>query len=163
MRGWKAVLNSQEHFVALREELDAVEEYLDIEHMRFGEKLTIEMQIDPRTLDIVVPSMLLQPLVENSIKHGIEPKLDPGRIIIRSTLQDGHAVIDVIDDGVGVGRDEASRLKMNGSGIGLKNVNERLRVIYGARSAVSVSTELGRGTSVRLEIPDIVAEERASA
>ena len=161
----RRLLNSQEHFVPLREELDAVEEYLDIEHMRFGEKLTIDMQIDPRTLDIVVPSMLLQPLVENSIKHGIEPKLGPGRIIIRSTLQDGHAVIDVIDDGVGVGRDEASRLnvgvgrdeasrlKMNGSGIGLKNVNERLRVIYGANYQLQLDSVPGEGTCARVVVP----------
>ena len=151
----RRLLNSQEHFVPLREELDAVDEYLDIEHMRFGAKLTIEKQIDPGTLDIVVPSMLLQPLVENSIKHGIEPKVGDGRIIIRSTLQDGHAVIDVIDDGVGVGRDEVSRLKMNGNGIGLRNVNERLRVIYGANYQLQLDSVPGQGTCARVVVPQL--------
>jgi two-component system LytT family sensor kinase len=161
----RRLLNSQEHFVSLREELDAVEEYLDIEHMRFGEKLTIEMQIDPKTLDIVVPSMLLQPLVENSIKHGIEPKLGPGRIIIRSALQDGHAVIDVIDDGIGVGHDETSRssLKVNGSGIGLKNVNERLRVIYGANYQLQLDSVPGEGTCARVIVPQLSVPVRIPA
>ena len=98
----RRLLSSQDHFVTLREELEAIDEYLDIEQMRFGTKLLIEKQIDADTLDIVVPSMLLQPIVENSIKHGIEPKVGHGHIIIRSVRKDGHAIIDVIDDGVGV-------------------------------------------------------------
>ncbi len=129
------------------------------------QKLTIEMQIDPKTLDIVVPSMLLQPLVENSIKHGIEPKLGPGRIIIRSALQDGHAVIDVIDDGIGVSHDEAGRSnpKMNGSGIGLKNVNERLRVIYGANYQLQLDSVPGEGTCARVIVPQLSVPVRIPA
>src|SRR5687767_7933525 len=98
----RRLLKSQEHFVTLREELEAVDEYLDIEQMRFGPRLRIEKDIDPATLDLVVPSMLLQPLVENSIKHGIEPRIGEGRITIRSARKNGHAIIDVIDNGVGV-------------------------------------------------------------
>ena len=80
----RRLLRSQEHFVTLREELEAIDEYLDIEAVRFGPKLTIEKSIDPGSLDVVVPSMLLQPLVENSIKHGLSPKIGEGRILIRS-------------------------------------------------------------------------------
>ncbi len=79
----RRLLRSQEHFVTLREELEAIDEYLDIEAVRFGPKLTIEKSIDPGSLDVVVPSMLLQPLVENSIKHGLSPKIGEGRILIR--------------------------------------------------------------------------------
>ena len=97
----RRLLRSQEHFVTLREELEAIDEYLDIEAIRFGPKLTIEKSIDPASLDVVVPSMLLQPLVENSIKHGLSPKIGEGRILIRSTRADGHSIIDIIDNGVG--------------------------------------------------------------
>ena len=78
---------SQEHFVTLREELEAIDEYLDIESIRFGPRLHVEKSIDPASLDIVVPSMLLQPLVENSIKHGLSPKIGEGRITIRSVRE----------------------------------------------------------------------------
>src|SRR5919106_1940172 len=118
----RRLLRSQEHFVTLREELEAIDEYLDIESIRFGPKLRIEKSIDPDTLDVVVPSMLLQPLVENSIKHGLSPKIGEGRITIRSVRENGHAIIDVIDNGVGVTPAYAGRIK--DGGIGLRNVNE---------------------------------------
>src|SRR6476469_4700854 len=111
----RRLLRSQEHFVTLRQELEAIDEYLDIEAVRFGSKLCIEKAIDPATLDVVLPSMLLQPLVENSIKHGLSPKVGEGRITIRSERRNGHAIIDVIDDGVGVDSDQAGQVK-TGSG-----------------------------------------------
>ena len=98
----RRLLKSQEHFVTFREELDAIDEYLDIETVRFGPRLRIDKTIDPATLDVVVPTMLLQPLVENSIKHGLSPKIGEGRITIRSLRQEGHTIIDIIDNGVGV-------------------------------------------------------------
>ncbi len=139
----RRLLRSQEHFVTLRQELEAIDEYLDIEAVRFGSKLRIEKAIAADTLDIVIPSMLLQPLVENSIKHGLAPKVGEGRITIRSVLQNGHAIIDVIDDGVGVKPAEADRVK-TGSGIGLRNVNERLKVIYGANYQLQLDSVPGR-------------------
>src|SRR6185437_4445621 len=126
----RRLLRSQEHFVTLREELSAIDEYLDIEAIRFGPQLRIDKDIDPATLDLVVPSMMLQPLVENSIKHGLSDKLGEGRVTIRSLREADHAIIDVIDNGVGIPAADVGRVK--GTGIGLRNVNERLRVIYGA-------------------------------
>ncbi|MBA2304020.1 MAG: histidine kinase [Acidobacteria bacterium] len=157
----RRLLRSQEHFVTLREELEAIDEYLDIEAMRFGPRLRIEKQIDPASLEVVVPSMLLQPIVENSIKHGLEPKLGEGRITIRSTRKDGHAIIDVIDDGVGVSPDDASRVK--GTGIGLRNVNERLRVIYGSNYQLELDSLPGGGTCARIIIPELVELPRKTA
>lgn len=157
----RRLLRSQEHFVTLREELEAIDEYLDIEHIRFGARLHIEKQIDPATLDIVVPSMLLQPIVENSIKHGIEPKLGEGRITIRSSRAEGHVIIDVTDNGVGVSREQASRVK--GSGIGLRNVNERLRVIYGSNYQLQLDSVPGEGTCARIVIPEISEAARKTA
>ena len=152
---------SQEHFVTLREELEAIDEYLDIESIRFGPKLKIEKDIDPGSLDVVVPSMLLQPLVENSIKHGLAPKIGEGRITIRSFRQRGHAIIDVIDNGVGVGPAHVERVKAGG--IGLRNVNERLRVIYGANYELQLDSVPGQGTCARVVIPEMLVPARVTA
>jgi two-component system LytT family sensor kinase len=129
--------------------------------MRFGPRLRIEKDIDPATLDLVVPSMLLQPLVENSIKHGIEPRIGEGRITIRSTRKNGHAIIDVIDNGVGVSADQATRVK--GSGIGLRNVNERLQVIYGSNYQLQLDSVPGEGTCARIVLPELSVTARISA
>jgi two-component system LytT family sensor kinase len=157
----RRLLRSQEHFVTLREELEAIDEYLDIESIRFGPKLRIEKSIDPSSLDVVVPSMLLQPLVENSIKHGLSPKIGEGRITIRSSRHDGHAIIDVIDNGVGVSPDHGDRVKTGG--IGLRNVNERLRVIYGANYQLQLDSVPGEGTCARVVIPELVVPARITA
>ena len=161
----RRLLRSQEHFVTLREELEAIDQYLDIEAVRFGPKLTIEKSIDPASLDVVVPSMLLQPLVENSIKHGLSPKIGEGRILIRSTRQNGHSIIDIIDNGVGVSHATGSeRNTLNpGSGIGLQNVNERLRVIYGANYQLQLDSVPGEGTCARIVIPEMVVPARIPA
>ncbi|MEX2272977.1 MAG: histidine kinase [Vicinamibacterales bacterium] len=150
----RRLLRAQEHFVTLREELEAVDEYLDIEKVRFGPSLRIEKQVAPDTLDIVVPSMLLQPLVENSIKHGLSKKLGEGRITIRSARRDGHVSIEVVDNGVGM---PARQLDpRSGTGIGLRNVDERLRVIYGANYQLKLESVPGQGTCARVEIPELV-------
>src|SRR5687767_2887753 len=157
----RRLLRSQEHFVTLREELEAIDEYLDIESIRFGSRLRIEKSIDPASLDVVVPSMLLQPLVENSIKHGLSPKIGEGRITIRSVREKDHAIIDIIDNGVGVGAAHAQRVKTGG--IGLRNVNERLRVIYGANYQLQLDSVPGEGTCARIVIPELVVPARISA
>src|SRR3954447_3696424 len=157
----RRLLRSQEHFVTLREELEAIDEYLDIESIRFGPKLRIEKSIAPDSLDIVVPSMLLQPLVENSIKHGLSPKIGEGRITIRSTRENGHTIIDIIDNGVGVSANHANRV--NAGGIGLRNVNERLRVIYGANYQLQLDSVPGEGTCARIVIPELIVPARITA
>ena len=157
----RRLLRSQEHFVTLREELDAIDEYLDIESIRFGPQLRIEKDIDPATLDLIVPSMLLQPLVENSIKHGLSQKLGEGRITIRSLRDGDHAIIDVIDNGAGIPSADASRIM--GTGIGLRNVNERLRVIYGANYQLQLDSVPGEGTCARIVIPEVSSPARITA
>jgi two-component system, LytTR family, sensor kinase len=157
----RRLLRSQEHFVTLREELSAVDEYLDIERVRFGPTLTVEKDIDPTSLDVIVPSMILQPLVENSIKHGLGRKLGEGKITIRSRRSDARVVIEVLDNGVGL---PPTRMESESeSGIGLRNVNERLRVIYGAPYQLKLDSQPGQGTAARIEIPELLAADRASA
>jgi two-component system LytT family sensor kinase len=152
-------LRHDEPFVSLREELASVDEYLDIESVRFGAQLTIEKHLSPDTLDGLVPSMILQPLVENSIKHGIAPKVGGGRITLRSRRENGRTVIEVEDNGLGMSDQRLDQLfsfdEEGGGGIGLRNVGERLRVVYGDQAGVRLTSEPGRGTVARLEIPDL--------
>lgn len=157
----RRLLRSQEHFVTLREELESIDEYLGIETIRFGARLRIDKQIDPATLDFVVPSMILQPLVENSIKHGLERKLGGGRITIRSNHVDGHAILEVVDDGIGMSDERLGQA--HNAGIGLRNVDERLRVIYGANYRLQLESAPGQGTCARIEIPELVVPDRITA
>ncbi|MBI4476288.1 MAG: histidine kinase [Acidobacteria bacterium] len=156
----RRLLRSQDHFVTLREELESVDEYLDIEVVRFGSNLVVDKHISPDTLDMIVPSMILQPLVENSIKHGLSPKVGGGRITLRSLRENGHAVIEVEDDGLGM--PATGREPTEGTGIGLANVTERLRVIYGTNYHLKLTSEPGRGTCVRIEIPEFATPDLLS-
>src|SRR5512138_2627210 len=98
----RRLMRSTDHFVTLREELESIDEYLAIEVVRFGPQLRVDKQIAPQTLDIIVPSMILQPLVENSIKHGLSRKIGGGRITIKTLVRDAHTIIEVHDDGLGM-------------------------------------------------------------
>ena len=150
----RALLKDHDTYVPLRDELSFTDDYLDIEVVRFGvEKLRVEKQIDPRTLDVLVPSILLQPLIENSIKHGLEPRLNGGTVTLRSRLEGDRVLIEVADDGVGMGNRPTTALKRSGAGIGMKNVQERLEVLYGAQARFEVVSNPGRGTLVSIEIP----------
>jgi two-component system LytT family sensor kinase len=114
---------------------------------RFGpEKLKVEKELDPRSLDVPVPSMLLQPLVENAVRHGISPKVGGGVVRIEA-VRDGGTLRVVV-------RDNGSGFKESGrEGIGLKNVRERLRVAYGQRASIEIASAPGRGTSVMVTVP----------
>ncbi len=157
----RKLLRSHEQFVTLREELESIDEYLDIEVVRFGPRLSVCKEIDPATLDIIVPSMILQPLVENSIKHGLTRKVGPGHITLRSRRDNDLLIVDVEDDGLGIS-EERLQSAMS-SGIGLTNVHERLRVIYGSTGRVVLRGIPGKGACAHLEIPILLAEEQATA
>jgi two-component system LytT family sensor kinase len=157
----RRLMRSHEHFVSLREELESVDEYLDIEVVRFGSTLRVKKDIAADTLDLIVPSMILQPLVENAIKHGLARKIGPGSLTLRATRAGGRAVIEVEDDGMGF---LLERLEQPmSSGIGLANVRERLRVIYGASCQLALASEPGKGTRARIEIPEMGTPARIPA
>jgi two-component system LytT family sensor kinase len=150
----RALLKEHDSYVPLSEELKFTDDYLDIEVVRYGAgKLRVEKEIDPRTLGILVPSILLQPLIENSIKHGLEPRINGGTVTLRSSLEGDRVRIEVADDGVGMVERPASALRREGAGIGMKNVRERLEVLYGNEARFSVVSNPGRGTLVTIEIP----------
>jgi two-component system, LytTR family, sensor kinase len=151
----RALLKDHDSYILLRDELSFTDDYLGIEVVRFGaEKLRVVKEIDPETLDLPVPSMLLQPLVENSIKHGLEPRIGGGTITLRSRIEGGKMIIEIEDDGVGIapGRSHTSGV-LRGTGIGMKNVRERLEVLFGDAAVFDITSRPGRGTKVTLVMP----------
>jgi two-component system LytT family sensor kinase len=157
----RRLMRSTDHFVTLREELESIDEYLAIEVVRFGPQLRVDKQIAPLTLDVVVPSMILQPLVENSIKHGLSRKVGGGRITIKTLVRDAHTIIEVHDDGLGMTEERLEHAL--GDGIGLSNVDERLRVIYGANYHLKLTSVPGEGTCASIAIPELAVPERVTA
>ena len=154
----RRLLRKGDSFVPLREEVEFVDDYLDIEVVRFGrEKLKVVKELDPTSLDHLVPSMILQPLVENAIKHGLADKVEGGSIYIRSRSADSRIVIEVEDDGVGMPLSGTS--SSSGTGIGMVNISERLQVVYGDAAEITIESQPGHGTLVRLVLPVLLAED----
>ncbi len=153
----RALLKDHDSYVPFREELSFTDDYLGIEVVRFGaDKLRVVREIEPSTLELPVPSMLLQPLIENSIKHGLEPRIAGGTITLRSRLRDGNLLIEIEDDGVGIAPERALRtgvLTQSGNGIGMRNVRERLDVLYGESAHFEITSRPGRGTLVTMRMP----------
>jgi two-component system LytT family sensor kinase len=151
----RRLLNSTDSFVPLHEEVEFIDNYLDIEVVRFGrDKLKVIKELDPASLEAMVPSMILQPLVENSIKHGLSPKVEGGSITLRSRLIKSRLVIEVEDDGVGMGSTQLiAQDSIAGTGIGMANVAERLKVLYGDAAKMMIDGREGGGTLIRLRLP----------
>ncbi len=151
----RRLLRQQENLTPLREELSFIDDYLAIEMVRFGDKLRVVKDIDPATLDMLVPSMLLQPIVENSIRHGLASKVDGGTVRLRSRVIAGKFQILVDDDGVGI--PESKLATLFEQGIGVSNVNERLKVLFGDDYKMWIDSRLGEGTSTGIELPEQVS------
>jgi two-component system LytT family sensor kinase len=163
----RVLLKDREAFLPLSEELEFTDDYLDIEVVRFGSKLKVVKEIAEDTLHIVVPGMLLQPLIENSIKHGLEPRISGGTVTLRSRITaEGRLMVEVEDDGVGMAPDRfsaspVSGLVSPGTGIGVRNVRERMEVLYGNLASVEINSRPGRGTKVTLLMPILDAGAEA--
>ena len=173
----RSLLKKHDAFVMLREEIEFIDNYLDIEVARFGtDKLRVTKDLDPQTLDVIVPSMMLQPIVENAIKHGLSPKIEGGSIVLRSRLEPEHRLrIDIEDDGVGMSASngrwgEVRRYtrdpevsEPHTEGIGMDNVAERLRVLYGTNAYMMVKSSPGVGTRISIELPLMQTDKEFSA
>ena len=152
----RRLLRKHETFVPLREELQFIDDYLDIEVARFGrENLEIVKHIDDAAMEAFVPSMMLQPIVENCLKHGLAPKIGGGKIELRTVGRDGRLSIEIEDNGVGISEEKMPHVYVEG--IGLSNVRERLRVLYGTDFQLDIQSRPGEGTVIRIEIPELVA------
>lgn len=142
----RALDSGEEHEVPLRQELDFLERYLTIEQTRFGKRLVVRLEIAPETLDALVPNLLLQPLVENAIQHGIEPQAKPGEVGISARREGADLVLEVRDDGVGLG----AQWEEN---VGLSNTRLRLEQLYGRRHRFELRNRSTGGVMVTAALP----------
>jgi two-component system LytT family sensor kinase len=151
------------NLMTVGEEFDFLRTYLEIEQARFGERLRVDLEVDPAVAGSIIPSLILQPLVENAIKHGLAPKLGGGMIRVRAFSDEGFLRLTVEDDGAGwqgmsyddlkAARFESPRQTAGPGGVGLRNVVERLRTMYGERAGFDVRSSAGRGAKVIVSIP----------
>ena len=149
----RRLLRKTENFTPLREEISFIDDYLAIEMVRFGDKLKFYKEVDPKTLDRLVPSMILQPIVENSIKHGLANKVEGGMVRLRTWIEGTRLHILVEDDGLGIPEDKLANIFEQG--IGVSNVNERLRVLFGSGYRMEIDSTQGQGTQTLLKIPEL--------
>jgi two-component system, LytTR family, sensor kinase len=153
LEGWE----TQE--VPLRREVELINLYLDIQRVRFQDRLTVEMSLSPATLNALVPSLLLQPLVENAVRHGVSKTSAPVRIELKSNLRNSLLEIRVCDNGPGVSREVSG--ESSGNGVGLRNTRARLQQLYGERQSLHLDGRAGGGTIVTVVLP-YHSEETAS-
>jgi two-component system, LytTR family, sensor kinase len=149
----RRLLRRHENLNPLREELSFIGDYLAVEMVRFGPKLRFVNEVAPETLNWLVPSMLLQPLVENCIKHGLSSKVEGGTIRIHSSVSDGKLHLSVEDDGIGI--PEAKMANLFDQGIGVGNVNQRLKLFFGNEYRFLIDSKPGEGTRMQIEIPEL--------
>ncbi len=157
-------LHGKDGFVPLEKEMEHVRSYLAIEQARFGERIRAELDMDEDARDWPIPAFLIQPLVENGIKHGLAGREQGGKVTVQARVREGELHVVVEDDGVGMPRVKAlSLLEMDGEGpcIGVANCNRRLRQIYGAEYGLQIESRPGGGTLVALRIPHIEMEAAA--
>lgn len=154
--------------VRLKEELDFLERYLEIERTRFGDRLTVELDVDPAALDARIPNLILQPLVENAVRHGVAPRAEPGWIGLRAVRRDGELRVTIEDDGPGfpAESDPAAADVEAGSasapttgGVGLANCRARLQQLYGDRARLELGAAPAGGLRVSLRIPYRVGDD----
>jgi two-component system LytT family sensor kinase len=157
--------HSSRPVTSIREEIDFVRTYLFIEEARFGDRLRVEINIAPEVAGEKIPSLILQPLVENALKHGLGPKIGTGHLRIDATARKDHVCLTVADDGLGPGASKpalpAGDGRVASTGVGLKNVAERLRTLYRDRAGVRLEARVGGGSLVTILIPWATSEAGA--
>lgn len=143
-----ALESTESQEVSLRQELDFLDRYLEIQQARFGERLSVQREIAPESLDALVPNLILQPLVENAIQHGIEPYARPGVITLRALRSNGQLELQVQDNGAGLQKAKSPR-----QGVGVANTRARLQQLYGERQRLLMTNAQEGGMLVQITIP----------
>lgn len=149
----------KESFISLKEEMSTVKDYLYIQEQRFGDKISVDYQIDENLEDYQVPNFILQPLIENAIIHGLEPKVEKGKLLLRIKKQGEKLYFLIADDGVGMSEREIEILyeqceeNDTSKSIGIKNVYRRLILYYGENSRLYIKSKKNKGTEIRFSIP----------
>jgi two-component system LytT family sensor kinase len=149
---FRQTLKRQEDFVYLKDEIEFVQSYLSIEKARFGDRLNLIVNIPDEMLEKKVPVFVLQPIVENAIKHGILPKPEGGKVYLKAFFQDDEMHFSVMDTGVGMNEKRLNEVLTKWPGIGLKNVNERLKLLYGEDYGLDIKTSVNKGTKISFRI-----------
>ena len=154
---------SGDDFITVREEIENVENYLTIQKFRYGDRFEASLQINEEIERIVIPKLILQPIVENAIVHGLEEKEGSGRIEINGRLEDGQVVITICDNGIGMSEDKAAAVLADSDAearqdghthIGLVNVDRRIKLYYGREYGIAITSSPGEGTTVRAVFPN---------
>ncbi|MDQ4123140.1 MAG: histidine kinase [Acidobacteriota bacterium] len=143
----RGILRQNAEFTSLGDELKLIQNYLEIERARFEERLEVEIDVSPELKSLRVPSLVLQPLVENAVKHGISQKKAGGKVKISARLDENSLILEVTDTGAGVSLDE---LKL---GIGLSNVENRLKTYYGEQANLAFESKAGAGATASIKMP----------
>ena len=157
----REAISSKRKFVLLEEEIQNIRNYVKIQQLSYGDKIQIIFHVDEALLDVVVPKLILQPLVENSIVHGIEPKIGKGRIEITARCEKKDMYLVVWDDGVGISREQLENTmehKPGNSGyehtkVGLMAVHKRIRILYGEAYGIHIHSSPQEGTSIMIKLP----------
>ena len=143
-------------YVTLGEEIEHVERYLRLEQARFRDILRVTIDVPEATRGTVVPAMSVQPLVENAVRHGVERRAGRGRVTISAEIVGGDVELRVSDDGVGIERERLGAVLAGaGGGIGVSNVDARLRATFGERYALRIESEIGEGTTAVMTVPNL--------
>ena len=159
----KMTLRKDADLICLSEEFIITEKYLVLQQMRYGDKLSFEFEPDEKTTQCMVPALILQPIVENAIFHGIEAKNEMGIIVISSEIQNERLIISISDDGAGMNEDTLERVidtctnkeYTRNESIGIANVSGRIKVDFGNEYGLHIESEAGIGTTVTIELPII--------
>jgi two-component system, LytTR family, sensor kinase len=158
-------LSSHGEFTTVSDELRSIERYLTLEQARFGDRLRVDLRVAPEVLPVAIPFLIIQPLVENAVRHGIERQAKVGLVAIVAVEESNECVITVEDNGVGADP-EFMRAFLNGEHegdhVGLYNVDERLRAVYGPSYGLTIETALGAGTKATVRVPKYRPGVRAS-
>ncbi|MBO7744423.1 sensor histidine kinase [Paenibacillus sp. MWE-103] len=151
-------ISHQNEFVPVAEDIEQLENYLKIQRMRFENKLAYQVQIDPEIVDIKIPKLLIQPLVENAIKYAFQQMLLGGTITIRGYASGDELLFEVVDNGVGMPSEKVEALlatfenKSQPSGLGIRLVQQRIRYLFGEEYGLSIQSEMGQGTTITLKL-----------
>ena len=152
--------DNRTEFISLKNEMDGIVAYLEIAKVRFGSRLNVDIDIDPALGEAQIPPLTLQPLVENALEHGLFPKVSDCRLSITGQLTDRGIMLRIKDNGVGIPAEKLNGLMTESERIGLKNVSQRLRSLYGEKYGLSLLSQPGGGTQAVIQIP---FESRVSA
>ncbi|WP_366922930.1 histidine kinase [Metallumcola ferriviriculae] len=160
---FRQTLKRHGHFITLREELECVNTYLVLEKARFGDKLQIIEEVDESLMNYKLPVLSIQPLIENAVKHGVTPKVGTGAVKVTARKEINELVLSVVDDGVGIPADKLQQVLQpgvgSGNGVGMSNVHERIKTLFGEDYGLKIVSYPDQGTSIEMRIPLLINEE----